>query len=569
MERWSRSWLAMLLVAALAAGCYLNVLDGPFLYDDLKDVANNPILVERGRLAEVFTTSFLHQGLERGLYRPIAGLSYWVDQRLFGPEPFWFHLENLLWHAAASLVLLALLRRLWPGEPVAALLGAFLFAAHPVHTEAVSWISGRSEVLATFWGLVAFLAHRLADREGSAGAALFRAAALASWLVAVGAKEMAATVPLLLLLTDALLGSPRDWARPARLAARYGPYAAGAAAYLALRWKVLGGLGPVGAHQYFHGAPLSVRGPTMLKVAAAYVGRLLLPVNLNAAWTVTHAKGMADGPLPLLAAALLAGLLLLGWALREKAPPVAWGIFWTALALLPVSNLLPVGELGAERFLYWPSVGACGALGWAVAPRGEGARPRALSAALAGAVLVLFAANTVDRNRDWSNPLALWSKTVSQSPDSVNARMNLGKALFQAGRVEEAGEQFEAALKLSPNYVEGLNNLGAVYARLGRLDEARRAFRRVTLIEPGHGDGWFNLGYLLYKQGDLPGAEKAMERARAADPQNPKTAYLSGVVAFRLGKLDEAEALWRETLRLDPSFTRASRSLSALRRARR
>jgi tetratricopeptide (TPR) repeat protein len=557
-----------MLVAALAAGCYLNSLGGPFLYDDLKDIADNPVLVDQGRLAEVFNTSFLHQGRERGLYRPVTGFSYWVDHRLFGPEPFWFHLESVLWHAAASIALLLLLRRLWPEEPLLALLGAGLFAVHPVHTEAVSWISGRSEVLATFWGLVAILAHLQADRDTS-GAALFRAAALAAWLVAVGAKEMAATVPALLLLTDALLDRPQGWASPGRLAARYGPYVLGASAYLALRWRVLGGFGPVGAHQYFHGAPLSERGPTMLKVAASYVGRLVFPVNLNVAWSVTHARGMTDGPLPLLALALLAGLFYLAWTLRKKAPPVAWGIFWTMIALIPVSNFLPVGEVAAERFLYWPSVGACGALAWAFAPRGDASRRAYLRGALAGAaVLVLFAANTVERNRDFSIPLALWTKTAAQSPNNVNARMNLGKALFEAGRTEEAAEQFEAALKLSPDYVEGLNNLGAAYARLGRLEEAGRNFQRVTLIQPDHAEGWFNLGYLLYKQGNLPGAEKVFNQARAVDPQNPKTTYLLGVVVYKMGKLDEAESYWRETLRLDPGFTKASNNLSALQRAR-
>ncbi|MFQ5893878.1 MAG: hypothetical protein ACE5H5_06155, partial [Nitrospinota bacterium] len=110
MERWSRSWAAYLLVAGLAIGCYLNALGGPFLYDDQKDIAANPLLTTPHRLAEVFTTSFLHQGSERGLYRPITGLTYWIDHRLFGPRPLGFHGSTLLWHTATALMLLVLVR---------------------------------------------------------------------------------------------------------------------------------------------------------------------------------------------------------------------------------------------------------------------------------------------------------------------------------------------------------------------------------------------------------------------------------------------------------------------------
>ncbi|MFQ6672076.1 MAG: tetratricopeptide repeat protein, partial [Candidatus Tectimicrobiota bacterium] len=277
---------------------------------------------------------------------------------------------------------------------------------------------------------------------------------------------------------------------------------------------------------------------------------------------------------PLLALALLVGLVWLAWAARRTAPPVAWGICWTGLALLPVSNLLPIGELAAERFLYLSSVGASVALAWVltrgVKPHPEAASraPRALVGTLGCAVVLLFAINTMDRNRDWSDDLALWEKTVRQSPTSVNARMNVGKALFLRGRVAEAARHFEAALALAPAHVDALNNLGAAYAQLGRIEEARQAFHRATLIRPDHPETWYNLGYLRYWQGDLPGADAALQRAGKLDPQNPKVAYVLGLVAYRRGDLAEAEARWRQTLQLDPTFTKAAKNLAAVARAR-
>ncbi len=321
MERWSRSWVAFLIVAGLASGCYLNALGGSFISDDYRFIVNNPILRQPLRHTTFFTTLFREKGITE--FRPIRNLNYWIDIRLYGLNPFGFHLENILWHAATALLVFVLLRELWPAEPLMTFGAAALFAVHPVHTEVVAWVSGRSEILAAFWGLLAFLAHLRADREGSP-ASLWRAAALAAWLVALGAKEMAATVPLLLLMTDALFGRPSGWWRPGRLATRYGPYAGAALVYVALRLSVLGQFGPTELSQTFYGAPLSVRGATMLKVAAAYVGRLLFPVNLKAFWyAVPHARGLTDGALPLLALALLVALVGVAWGARRTAPPVA------------------------------------------------------------------------------------------------------------------------------------------------------------------------------------------------------------------------------------------------------
>ncbi|MCH7923466.1 MAG: tetratricopeptide repeat protein, partial [Nitrospinae bacterium] len=486
MERWSRSWVAFLIVAGLASGCYLNALGGSFISDDYRDIVNNPILQEPGRLPEIFTTSFLSKGEERGLYRPITGLTYWIGLRLFGPNPFGFHLENILWHTATALLVFVLLRELWPAEPLMAFVAAALFAVHPVHTEAVAWVSGRAEVLAAFWGLLAFWAHRRGDRE-RANASLWRVAAVGAWLVALGAKEMAATVPLLLLMTDALLASPSGWWRPGRLATRYGPYAGAALVYVALRLSVLGQFGPTKLSQTFYGASLSVRGATMLKVAAAYVGRLIFPVSLTFAWDVPHARGLTDGAIPLLALALLVVLLGMAWGVRQKAPPVAWGILWAGLALLPVSNLLPFGWRTAERFLYFSSVGACVALAW-VMTRGlqhfKKGSPQAPGKPLAGvlgcAVLVFFAVNTIDRNRDWSDELALLQKTVDRSPANARAIDQLGIVLWRKSRYAEAEALFKRALEIReqamgpdhPLVANSLNNLAVLYLQKGKYTKA-------------------------------------------------------------------------------------------------
>ncbi len=568
-----------LLVAVLAIGCYLNAMGGEFVYDDYPIVVNNTILRAPYHLHELFTVPKHINVNMWGFHRPITILTYWIDLRIFGLNPFGFHLENLLWHTVTALLVLVLLRELWPEEPLMALVGALLFAVHPVHTEAVAWVSGRSEILAAFWGLLAFWAHRRADR-GMSKASLWRIAALAAWLVALGAKEMAATLPLLLVMSDVLLGGPSGWWRPGRLATRYGPYFVAGVAYVAFRVSVQGHFGPSELHQPFQGAPLGVRGATMLKVGAAYVGRLIFPVNLNADWAVPYASGLTDGVLPLLALALLVWLVGLAWAVRRTAPPVGWGILWAGLALLPVSNIVPIGEIGAERFLYFSSVGACAALAWVMTrgikplTRASTRAPIFLAGALVCTVLLLFAANTIDRNRDWADDLVLWEKTVDRSPANARAIGHLGYTLWRKGRPAEGEALLKRAVAirekdLGPDpdhrYVAiNLNNLAALYIKQGQYAQGEPVIKRALAIRekalgPDHPDvaqSLNNLAVLYRAQGQYAKAEPVIKRAlaireKALGPEHPAVAAsfnnLAQLYQFQ-GQYADAEPLFKRAL---------------------
>ena len=406
---------------------------------------------------------------------------------------------------------------------------------------------------------------------------------MAAWLVALGAKEMAATLPLLLLMTDALLGRPSGWWRPRRLAIRYGPYTAVAVAYVWHRWSVLDRLGAEEALLVFLGAPLSVRGPIMLKVGAAYVGRLLFPVNLNASWAMPNASGLTDGALPLLALALLVGLVGLAWAIRRTAPPVAWGILWAGLALLPVSNIVPIGELGAERFLYFSSLGACVALAWGMT---RGVKPlkedfsRAsipLAGALGCAVLVLFAVNTIDRNRDWANDLVLWEKTVRQSPQSHRANHNLSAVLRKKGRYAEAKTFFNRSLVLlekdvgqdNPRVATTLTDLAAHYDSQGQYVKAEALLKRALAIRekalgPDHhlvAQSLNNLASVYHVQGQYAEAEPLYKRAlaiqeKAVGPNHPNVAVTLENMAnlyMKMGLDEEAKKLLDRARRIRAS----------------
>jgi len=334
----------------------------------------------------------------------------------------------------------------------------------------------------------------------------------------------------------------------------------------------------------------------MLKVAAAYVGRLIFPVNLNADWVVADASWLTDGALPLLALALLVGLVGLAWAVRRTAPPVAWGILWAGLALLPVSNLVPFGALAAERFLYTSSVGACVALAW-VMTRGTKsltkASPRApifLAWALGCAVLVLFAVNTIDRNRDWANDLVLWEKTARQSPKSSHAQRILAHVLWRKGRYAEAEPLFKRALQIReqtlgpdhPHVASSLNDLAISYLSRGQYAQAEPPFKRALAIRektlgpdhPNVATSLQNLATLYNAQGRYAKAEPLYKRAlaiteRTLGSNHPNVAVgLNNLAAlyYSQGQYAQAEPFIKRALAIDekalgPDHAKLARTL--------
>lgn len=556
-------WL--LLVAALALLAGSTSLVAGFAYDDQSIVRNNPMVSDPAMTGKIFVTPYWGSRAGGGLYRPMAILSYALNDRLHQARPFGYHLVNLLLHLAASLlVMLVALQVLPPGA--AALAGA-LFAVHPVHTEAVANVVGRAEVLSAVGFLAAWLLY---SRRGP-GAWSRRILAALALALGVFSKEVAVVLPVTLLAWDLLRRRRPDWA---------GLAVQGAViiCYMGLRHHVLGAFGNPRELTIYRLDNVIVSQPflpglwTALGVFGRYAALLVWPWRLTADYSYPMIEAARPSePWSWFGLLVLLGLMgLLGLAARAFRPEgegtagagtPAWARF-SGLGLVLfggtfflVSNfVVRIGTVMAERLLYLPSAGSCLLLagaGWELWRRRGAAGRRALSG-LAALLLVAGAARSMARNLDWRDNPTLARVTLKTSPNSARTQFNMAPHLGEAQRWEEAIHYVRRAVELDPTYTEAWVNLGGYQIKLKRYDEARVALQRALALDPRSETALVTLGALEIEVGHHADAIRPLEQAATLDSTRSAIHYDLALARSVAGDTAGAIQDYRIAARLAP-----------------
>jgi tetratricopeptide (TPR) repeat protein len=493
-----------LLVAVAALAVYANAIPTGFVQDD-RLVLIDPRILGRTPVAEIFVTDYWHHvatAENADLYRPITTLSFRLNHLAAGPSSAAFHGVNVALHALVSALVVLFTDALFRNRRVA-LVSGLLFALHPVHSEAVTGIVGRAELLAALFLLAALHLHARSYVLGGLVPRTGRLLALGCFALALLSKESVVVGPALVLLVDAVgwlrRGRPPDARELRGSLATAALYAAVVAAVLGVRLAVLGRLGgsPVLEVGLLFGEPLATRLFTGLEILAVYLRLLLFPLTLSADYSLRQVPVLDSLAHPAALVGLAAALALpvaLVWAWRRRAAPLFFGLGFFAVSYALVSNLLtPIGVLVAERLLYLPSLGFCCALAWAwerldARLRGPGgARVHPVTAAALALVLALYGARTIVRNQDWRDELTLFAASVESSPASAAAHYNYASTLYQK-RNDPAGAvpHLERALEIRPKFLPAHLNLVMAYLQLARYDEARAAAERGLALFPGN-----------------------------------------------------------------------------------
>ena len=473
-----------LLVAFTALAASIAGVRNDFAYDDILVILHDDRIVDLGRWLEFLTTPYWAAPHSADLYRPLASLSLALQYVIGAGGPLVFRLVSIMLYALAALLVFALASRVMSRG--AALAAGVLFAAHPVHVEAVVQGVNQGELLVAIFSLVAVCRYVDKRRAGSLDASDWRVLAVLYGL-AVLTKENGFVLPGLLVAAELFLVHDKPVAE--RIGALWRGYAmlgAVAVVLVIVRVFVLAGR-VVGAFtaEALVGATLGGRMLTMLQVVPKWFRLLLWPAHLQIDYSpneIVASTGM--GPHEWLGLALIVATVVAIVAARRRAPGVSFGLFWCAVALFPVSNIVPTSIVLAERTLFLPSVGMVIAVCCAAALVAQAftTNPKVTLPALAAACAVLAilgVGRSAVRHRDWRNAAHIWIVSAHDAPRSL--RVQQARAAAAVDLIEE----FDRFLPGAPEPWRVHYQLG-VLLRTMEEDSAATSQLRLSLEQQAH-----------------------------------------------------------------------------------
>ena len=557
-------WLFIILTVFLTLVIYSNTLSNGFVYDDMGEIVGNQWVRQ---LKNLFSPC--HR------YRITETFTFYIDYKLWGLSPSGYHFTNLLFHILVS-VSIYFLANLILKNPVPAFFTSALFAAHPVHTEAVSVISHRQELLAMLFmifSLILYIKGRTAqslDRARRKRTWVFIALSLSFYFLAMAAKEVAIILPALLFFydfyfqKDSLLRNKKLQIRNS--AKWYIPYFILLGLFVLFsitgpRWRFsYPGFNVVSlGHSLSGGRPYFSILVTQLRGFSEYLRLLFFPNRLSIDYYFPFYKSIFL-PSILLSVFLLFVILALTVITFRRFKIISFGIVWFLINLLPVSNIVPKTFFVAERYLYIPSFGFCLIIGFVLWKLILKKSLRILGIIIFGLLIILYSVRTIVRNFDFKSEYTLWSKTLKDNPMSATGYNNLGAALLNSGEIERSIEEFKKAIELVPTYAKSYYNLGIAFLNIGRYDEAIDNLSTSIHYDSKSYESYVALGSAYQKVGKHSEAIDEFEKALKLN-EDANLRHATGISYRNAGKYDEALEEFKKAITLNPDLGEAHNDL--------
>lgn len=546
---------SLLLILAATLIAYWPALKGPFLFDDLY-------------LPYSYTTAgdwVLSSWLTN--VRPVLMFSYWVNYHTSGVSPFAYHALNVVLHLFVSVLVFLIVFKIqeWAGTEHKLRVGLSVFAAglfllHPIQSEAVAYIAGRSESLSVLFAYAAFVvflygrSRRISAIRTISIVLLFGLAFLA--------KEHVVVLPFLFILTD-LYWNKRGAAKS--LKSHRALYAiilmAAAFASLFIIRHVLSGTQSAG----FHLANLSWEQYAFTEWRAiwVYLQLFFLPLAQSADYDFAISRTPFDHGAVIALAGLLAAVVICVWA-RDRYKVASYGFFAFLLLLAPTSSFFPIADPLVERRLYLPSLG----LLLVITELLRRSLPnRAVLAGTMTAILLLSAFLSHRRNELWGSPLALWSDTARKSPNKFRPHFQLAYACVHAGNCQRAVEEYETAARLGSRDYRLLVDWALAYDCAGQPEAAIARLVEAAKLN-GTAHVYSQIGFVYARQGKRSDALAAFDKAERIDPSFESTYVYRGILYTQTLDFIDAEADFQRALALNPNNPAAKSGLEYLTKER-
>ena len=544
-------WLAAAGAVLLGFWIYQPALHGAFLFDD----AALPFAMPSASAPFVDWIRF-------SASRPVLYATYWMNSRMSGDDPFSFHVFNVIFHLIATGLVFLIVRRFvewtWPeSAPLRRnLLAGFagsVFLLHPIQTEAVAYLAGRSDSLSVMLLLGAFAAFLYRPRREISWPIVI--AVLGLFGAALLSKQHTIALPGLLLLTDYWWNPGFSWKGVRGNWKLYATLAAGAVLAVAKYWGLIVsspsagfGMKSLTWYQYFF---------TQCRALFVYLGQFLLPIHLDVDWDFPISRTLWDRGAIIGLVALIA-LVALAWQYRRRFPLATYGFLAFLLLMAPTSSILPIADPIADRRLYISMIGLLLIVVEVLAC--VPVRPKALATAC-GVVLLAAAWATHAHAAIWSDPVTLWQATVKKSPNKRRVHFQLASAYYDAGRCDLAIPEYKRTAELEPPNYDLLVDWALAYDQCNQPDDAVAKLQEAAK-QDATAHVYSQIGMIYAKRSRWPEALDALAMAQKIDPNYAMTYYYRGGVHLAQNQVIEAIANYRKAVQLDSTFKPALDALA-------
>jgi Flp pilus assembly protein TadD len=560
----------VLLIAVVGLLAYSNTFHASFHFDDYDNIVENPIIKELSYFTDPDKARNF-SGYDIFKSRYIGSLSFALNYRLHGEDVTGYHAVNVAVHLLNSLLLYAFVLLTFrspflkeasssAGAVYIAFFSALFFVAHPLQTQAVTYIVQRFASMTTTFYLASFTAYAL-SRLSVRGISrfVFYVLTIVMALLACKTKETAVTLPVAITIYEVfffrdLLGRRVMRLVPVFLVILVIPFSfANMDKPLGVAIEEMSGFSKVQTSvsrwDYL---------VTQFRVVVTYLRLLVLPVNQNIDYNYPLYNSFL-GYRVLLPFLLLAGIFSLGAlflrrsSLRPELRLVSFGVFWFFITLMPESSVLPIVDLIFEHRVYLPSVGLMMSFTTLLYAAFPGSGRRFLSATvLAVMIAVVLAALAYNRNTVWKDEVSLW-KDASMKSAKGRPVNNLGLAYKESGMIEEAILAYRDAIRHEPTYIPPYVNLALEYWDMGMKDETVEVLKQAASIKPSS-EAYYNLGVAYMKLERPEEALGSFRKAIVLDRSSQSAYSALGAAYLSLGQTTKAIKVLREGIGLMPGY---------------
>lgn len=540
------SLISISLIIIFGLITYSNSLNNEFVWDDNHLIKDNQFIKDPSNFGKVFLTNIgAGAGIDRIFYRPIQIFSYMIDYTIWKLNPFGYHLTNTFLHILVSLSLFWLIN-IFFNNKLLSLLTAVLYVVHPIHTEAVTYISGRSDSLAFLFMLLSFIFYH---KKINSKRVIYYVILLICYAAALLSRENVLIFPFILLIYHNIF---RIKIKPVTYLSVLGI----SIAYLLNRVFYLESLATYSISTSSH---LVERLPGIFVAITNYAKLLIFPFNLHMEYGQKTFSFMD----PQAISGILIIVSMITYAfLKRKDIVIYFSIAWFLLTFLPISNIYPINAYMAEHWMYIPSVGFFIILSNGLISITKKQKIKPFFLILSIGIILYFACLTFVQNNYWQDPQTFYERTLKFAPDSWRANFNLGNIYAKNHNYKEAIILYKKSLDNNSDNIEAYNNLANSYMAIGDNTKAINIYKKTIETNPKNIQAYNNLGNAFVSTRNLNGAYAAFRKVIELNPKNPSGYNNLSNIYLSSGQFKKAVNILHKLIAITPNDINAYYNLA-------